>query len=150
MTAAPDRAGPVAVSIDGWGHMPFPPSSMSPASVADVVRAHTIGQPPRRTPGRIPPPRCQLDNDHESTLPAAVIEVSADLDAGYYSAGVAARWRAHTELAEIPSLVDDVEDRIEQLLRRTLNLMDDPEVTERRARAADEGLRVDRPFRAGA
>ena len=47
-----------------------------------------------------------------------------ELDSGYYRSGVEARRRAHTALADVPDMVDDVEDRIEQLLQRTLQLLD--------------------------
>lgn len=129
LTAVPNRAGPVAVSIDRWGHMPLPPVAMSPAAIADVVRAHTAGQPPRRTIGRTLRPDNQLGSDHHP-IPSAAECASSDLDPGYYSAGVAARRRAHEKLAELPSLVDDVEDRIEQLLQRTLDLLDGASITE--------------------
>lgn len=49
----------------------------------------------------------------------------AELASGYYRAGVDARRRAHTALAEVPDMVDDVEDRIEALLQRTLDLLGD-------------------------
>lgn len=129
LTAIPNRAGPAAVSIDRWGHMPLPPTAMSPAAIADIVRAHATGQPPRRTIGRALRPNDQLGSDHQPTSIAAEV-VSIDLDPGYYTAGIAARRRAHEKLAELPSLVDDVEDRIEQLLQRTLDLLDGSSVTE--------------------
>ncbi|MDJ0362254.1 hypothetical protein [Rhodococcus sp. H29-C3] len=129
MTAVPNRAGPVAVSIDRWGHMPLPPVAMSPAAIADIVRAHATGQPPRRIIGRPLRYNDQPGSDHHPTSIAAEC-VSADLDPGYYTAGVAARRRAHEKLSELPSLVDDVEDRIEQLLQRTLDLLDGASITE--------------------
>ncbi len=42
-------------------------------------------------------------------------------DSEYYRSGVDARRRAHTVLADVPDLVDDVKDRIEALLQRTLD-----------------------------
>jgi hypothetical protein len=50
---------------------------------------------------------------------------SAELDAGYYRAGVDARRRAHIALGDVPGMVEDVEDRIEALLQRTLDLLGD-------------------------
>lgn len=51
-------------------------------------------------------------------------QVSVELDSDYYRSGVEARRRAHTAaLADVTDLVDDVEDRIEQLLERTLQLI---------------------------
>ncbi|TFI43674.1 hypothetical protein E4P29_11825 [Rhodococcus sp. 1R11] len=50
--------------------------------------------------------------------------MSVELDSDYYRSGVEARRRAHTAaLADVTDLVDDVEDRIEQLLERTLQLI---------------------------
>ena len=51
--------------------------------------------------------------------------VAPELDSGHYRAGVDARHRAHAALAFVPGMVDDVEDSIEALLRRTLDLLGD-------------------------
>ena len=50
------------------------------------------------------------------------------LDDGYYDAGIAARRRAHDELSGVTDLFDDVEDRIEQLLQRTLDILGDADL----------------------
>ena len=44
-----------------------------------------------------------------------------ELGSEYYRTGIEARRRAHAALADVPGLVDDVEDRIEALLQRTLD-----------------------------
>lgn len=118
----PRRPGPVAVPIDRWGHMPFPATAMTPDSVAVVVRAHFTGAPPRRAPR---PARRRFD-EQSNELPAEDVvheSISVDLDPGYYERGIAARRRAHTGMADVTGLVDAVEDRIEALLQRTLDLL---------------------------
>lgn len=83
------------------------------------VGTHAV---PARTPGRH-----RIDNEsHTDTFETtAAAPVSADLDPGYYERGVQARRRAHVATADVPGLVDEVEDRIEKLLQRTLNLLGD-------------------------
>ncbi|OLT35016.1 hypothetical protein BJF84_15835 [Rhodococcus sp. CUA-806] len=119
----PHRAGPVAVPIDRWGHMPFPPTAMAPDAVAAVVRAHLAGAPPRRTTR---PARRSVDEQPNVHTAESVVHetISVDLDPGYYERGIAARRRAHAGMADVPDLVDDVEGRIEALLQRTLDLLD--------------------------
>nr|WP_296779501.1 hypothetical protein [Rhodococcus sp. (in: high G+C Gram-positive bacteria)] len=122
MTALPHRGGPVAVPIDRWGHLPLPAAPMTAAEIGSVIAAHRTGLSPLHTPRRrICRPRVDAEQvDIVRSEPSSV-----ELDSGYYRAGVDARRRAHIALAEVPGMVDDVGDRIEQLLRRTLDLLDD-------------------------
>ena len=62
---------------------------------------------------------------HIATVFTENVPVPPELDNGHYRAGVDARRRAHTALADVPDMVDDVEDRIEALLQRTLDLLGD-------------------------
>ena len=122
MTALPDRRGPVAVPIDRWGHLPLPVTAMTAAEVGAVIARHRIGASPLHTPRRpIIRPSGGVDHSEPTAAPELV---SAELDSGYYRLGVEARRRAHTALADVPDMVDDVEDRIAQLLERTLQLLD--------------------------
>ncbi|OZD60775.1 hypothetical protein CH263_19970 [Rhodococcus sp. 06-1059B-a] len=120
----PQRPSPVAVPIDRWGHMPLPADAMSPDAIADVVGAYRLGAPPRRTPVR---PRSSgrtgSDTVHDVEHAAAAFD-SELLSTGYYETGVQARRRAHTVLAELPQVYDEVEDRIDALLARTLDLLE--------------------------
>ncbi|QII09360.1 hypothetical protein BH93_27075 (plasmid) [Rhodococcoides fascians A25f] len=122
MTALPHRPGPIAVPIDRWGHLPLPVAAMTAAEVGAVIARHRIGASPLHTPRR--PIIRPSDGTDRSDPIAAPEPVSVDLDSGYYRSGVEARRRAHTALADVPDMVDDVEDRIEQLLERTLKLLD--------------------------
>ncbi|WP_407727617.1 hypothetical protein ACJEDT_25675 (plasmid) [Rhodococcoides fascians] len=122
MTALPHRPGPVAVPIDRWGHMPLPVTAMTAAEIGAVIARHLTGVSPLHTPRR--PIIRPSDGTDRSDPVAAPEPVSAELDSGYYRAGIEARRRAHTALADVPDMADDVEDRIEQLLERTLQLLD--------------------------
>ncbi|WP_206031026.1 hypothetical protein [Rhodococcus sp. B10] len=122
MTVLPDHGGPVAVPIDRWGHLPLPAAPMTAAEIGTVIAAHRTGLSPLHTPRRrITRPQAdaeQVDIIRPEPTPA-------ELDSGYYRDGVDARRRAHTALAAVPGMVDDVEDRIEALLQRTLDLLGD-------------------------
>ncbi|OZD68952.1 hypothetical protein CH263_08680 [Rhodococcus sp. 06-1059B-a] len=118
------RPSPVAVPIDRWGHMPLPADAMSADSIADVVGAYRLGAPPRRTPVR-PRSSGRTDSDTVHDVEHAVAAIdSASLSTGYYETGVQARRRAHTVLAALPQVYDEVEDRIDALLARTLDLLE--------------------------
>lgn len=122
MTGLSDRGGPVAVPIDRWGHLPFPAAPMSAAEIGSVIAGHRVGLSPRHTPRRSTsrPPADVEQVDVIRPEPTPV-----ELDSGYYRSGVDARRRAHTVLAEVPGMVEEVEDRIEALLQRTLDLLGD-------------------------
>ncbi|MDJ0362532.1 hypothetical protein [Rhodococcus sp. H29-C3] len=122
MSGWPQRACPVAVPIDRWGHMPLPADAMSPAAIAEIVDAHRTGLPPRR--GSVPQKRRERSDDTHDAVPSVPEHDSAELGSGYYEAGIAARRTAHTLLTEVPELYDDVEDRIDALLARTLDLLE--------------------------
>ncbi|OZC42693.1 hypothetical protein CH289_27265 [Rhodococcus sp. RS1C4] len=124
VTALPHRGGPVAVPIDRWGHLPLPAAPMTAAEIGSVIAAHRTGLSPLHTPRRrISNPLS--DVEHIRAVVADNAPVSPELDDGYYRAGVDARRRAHTALADVTGMVDDVEDRIEALLQRTLDLLGD-------------------------
>ncbi|WP_255122994.1 hypothetical protein [Rhodococcus sp. 14-2470-1b] len=127
VSGLPDRRGPVAVPIDRWGHLPLPVTAMTAAEVGAVIARHRAGVSPLHTPRR---PVIRTSDGTDRSEPIAAPEpASAALDSGYYSSGVDARRRAHTALAGVPDMVDDVEDRIEQLLKRTLDLLGNVETS---------------------
>lgn len=131
MNGWPVYTGPVAVPIDRWGHMPFPVDAMSADAIADLILAHLSGAAPSRTTrARTRTPRLN-DIDDQATRDAddvALDIASPVLDGGYYDAGVAARRRAHDNLNGVTALFEDVEDRIEQLLQRTLDILGDTDL----------------------
>ncbi|WP_241483847.1 hypothetical protein [Rhodococcoides fascians] len=127
MMALPHRSGPVAVPIDRWGHLPLPAAPMTAAEIGSVIAAHRTGLSPQHPPGRSVS-RSSAAVEHVQPAVAENAPVSPELDSGYYRAGIDARRRAHATLTDVPDVVDDVEDRIEALLQRTLDLLGD-EVT---------------------
>ncbi|WP_328814264.1 hypothetical protein [Rhodococcus sp. NBC_00297] len=122
--------GPVVVPIDRWGAVPLPPAAMTPAAVAQVLSAHLAGTAPQhRTspsrPGRGRSPVHQAGGADTVFVPAVRVENAFDAHlADTHAAGVAARRAAHTALADVSGVFDDVEDRAEELLRRTLALLE--------------------------
>ncbi|WP_027507169.1 hypothetical protein [Rhodococcus sp. UNC23MFCrub1.1] len=113
-------SGPVVVPINRWGAVPLPLVSMAPAAIASVVTSHLAGTPARhrRIPERPAPSRSAAEPPALFGDPAAVLSDT-------YAAGVAARAAAHTALADVGDVLDEVEDRAEKLLRRTLELLDE-------------------------
>lgn len=115
--------------------MPFPVDAMSAAAIAGLVTAHQTGASVRRisrTSARPRRPGDTDDPDNGGADDVGGVDVGGDaspvLDDGYYDAGIAARRRAHDELSGVTDLFDDVEDRIEQLLQRTLDILGDADL----------------------
>lgn len=125
-------SGPVVVPIDRWGAVPISPAAMSPAAVSQVLSAHLAGTaPPHRMIAVL------SGTGRRSTGGAGVVAVGhagpgaenrgsagVRLD-DTHAAGVAARRAAHTSLADVALVFDDIEDRADELLRRTLALLDE-------------------------
>lgn len=116
----PGGSGPVVVPIDRWGAVPLPPGAMTPAAITSVMTSHLVGTPARHRPltARPGPARSSAE---PSVVPGTDDTGLSDT----YAAGVAARSAAHTALADVGDVLDEVEDRAEELLRRTLALLDD-------------------------
>lgn len=111
---------PLLPPIDRWGHLPLPLQAMTPQSIAFLVRAHFAGRPlahrslplhSSATPNLDPVPR---------------EPVSVDLDPDYYERGIQARRRSHEALSDVADILDDVEDRADQILRELLAVLDGP------------------------
>lgn len=124
MSGWPDRPGPVAVPIDRWGHMPLPAAPMTAPEIGAVVHAHRKGTPPQHIPRRRMPRPDEL-RQGDRLAPAEQEPAFVELGSEYYRTGIEARRRARQALADVPDLVVDVEDRIEALLQRTLDLLDE-------------------------
>ncbi|WP_188544104.1 hypothetical protein [Rhodococcoides trifolii] len=120
------RPGPVAVPIDRWGHLPFLPVSMTAAAIAGVVAAHRTGTVPSHIAAPAGRTRGADNRERQDDLiltDAVVEQDSVVLDPGYYRRGVADRRRSHAVLADVGGLADEVDERIEALLQRTLDLL---------------------------
>ncbi|WP_354563240.1 MULTISPECIES: hypothetical protein [unclassified Rhodococcus (in: high G+C Gram-positive bacteria)] len=122
----PIRSGPIAVPIDRWGHMPLPVAAMTAAEIGSVIAMHRAGNTPLHNSRRhrVVPSQNRVDTEQLQVFGPTELERSLELDSGYYRSGVDARHRAHTALASVPDMFDDVEVRIEVLLQRTLDLLD--------------------------
>lgn len=115
-------SGPVVVPIDRWGAVPIPLSPMSAPSIAAVIAAHLNGTAPRH-PAR--PVRITRHADTDAPPPAAIDhEAPAPLDNGYYDAGTAARRDAAAAMSDVADIIDDVDRRTEQMLLRTMDLLE--------------------------
>ncbi len=109
---------PLLPPIDRWGHLPLPLQAMSPQSIASLTRAHFAGRPPARR-------SLPLSFSATSNLDSAPPETdSVDLDPDYYERGIQARHRSHEALSDVSEILDDVEDRADQILRELLAVLD--------------------------
>lgn len=113
--------GPVVVPIDRWGAIPLPLVPMSAPSVAAVVAAQLNGTAPRH-PAR--PERIPYDADTGGPQLAAIDhEAQTPLDNDYYDAGTAARRDAAAAMTDVEDILDEIDRRTEQMLRRTMDLL---------------------------
>lgn len=110
-------AGPLLQPIDRWGHLPLPAQAMTPQSVAALVHAHLDGRSPIRRPIAL-----REDFGHRDDADPPV-EQAIELDPDYYERGIQARQHAHQRLADVTDILDDVEDRADQILSELLAVL---------------------------
>lgn len=119
---------PLLVRIDRWGHTPWTPDSLTRRSAVVLTRAHLAGRPPIHR---------LRTADHDATASRAIPLEQDDLvlDGSYYAHGNAARRRAHEQLSDMGARLDEVDDRIDDLLHRLADIADvlDPERVENTA-----------------
>lgn len=113
--------GPVVVPIDRWGAVPFPLTAMTAPSIADVIAAHLNGTAPRH-PTR--PERVRRGGNARAAPPGAGHYEAPTLDDGYYDAGTAARRDAAVAMTDVDDILDDIDIRTEQMMRRTMDLLE--------------------------
>ncbi|MCD7052816.1 hypothetical protein LRS58_19045 [Rhodococcus sp. BH2-1] len=111
---------PLLPPIDRWGHLPLPLQAMATQSVASLTHAHLAGRPPVH---RWLPLYSSAAPNLDSVPPEWD---SAELDPDYYERGIQARRRSHEALSDIADILDDVEDRADQILRELLAVLDGP------------------------
>lgn len=110
---------PVFTRIDRWGYMPLAPRPLTPASIGGIVHAHLTGTAgDHALPPREPAEDRPLPATATGAPPAAI-----RLDA-YFDHGIAARRRDHTRLAGLDELIDDIGTRADEILERTLTILD--------------------------
>ena len=103
---------PLLVRIDRWGHTPWAPDPLTRRSASVLTRSHLTGGPPPHR-GHITEPGADRETGVLPSVPDDVV-----LDEGYYAHGTAARRKAHERLSDMGDRLEDVETRIDALLRR--------------------------------
>ncbi|WP_235687069.1 hypothetical protein [Tomitella gaofuii] len=128
---------PVFTRIDRWGYLPLAPQPLTAAAIGMIVRAHLTGT----APGHAPPPR---EPAADRPRPATGTAIAEPVRLGaYFDRGIAARRRDHTRLAGLDALIDDIGTQADEILERTLAILDEEAATTGRAqhtsdiRAAD-------------
>ncbi|MFC9553717.1 hypothetical protein ACFTWF_22960 [Rhodococcus sp. NPDC056960] len=115
---ADDR--PLLTSINRWGHTPLDPAPPTARAVAAIVHAHLSGTAPAHIlPPPKPRPRPAKSPDRYP------IDDGRVLDPHYYERGTAARRSAHHELTDVTDLLDDIEDRADQLSAELDGILND-------------------------
>ena len=115
-----DTKQQLLTSIDRWGHTPISSVPCTARTVADIVRAHLHNRAPVHTP--IVPP---LDDDEDARRPTdAMAGQDIVLDTAYYELGIAARKQAFEQMADVDCILDEVENRAQELLARLMAVID--------------------------
>lgn len=109
---------PLLTPINRWGHTPLAPAPLTARAVAAITHAHLSGKAPAHT---LPPPRSRPDTAPDMHS----IDGNRDLDPHYYERGIEARRSAHQGLTDVTDLLDDIEDRADQLLAELDSILDD-------------------------
>ena len=108
---------PLSTAIDRWGHTPLTATPLTSRAVADIVRAHLDARAPVH---RLHSVQARQPSAH---LVPELASASV-LDPGYYEHGARARREAHELLGGVGSMLDDVEDRADALLKRLLEFVE--------------------------
>lgn len=97
-----------------------------------LTRAHLAGRPPIH---RLRTANYEADHDATASLATARVQDDLVLDSSYYAHGNAARRRAYEQLSDMGTRLDEVDDRIDDLLHRLADIADvlDPERVENTA-----------------
>lgn len=103
---------PLLVRIDRWGHTPWAPDPLTRISASVLARAHLTRQPPTHR-GHITEPGADRETGVLASVPDDVV-----LDKCYYAYGTAARRNAHERLSDMGERLEEVESRIDALLRQ--------------------------------
>ncbi|QSE72343.1 hypothetical protein [Rhodococcus sp. PSBB049] len=122
------RDGPLFTPIDRWGYLPLIPEPLSAAAIAQLVRARLNGT---AAPHVLPPrsqTRLERDLREDTEAPESSESSSAstviELEHEYYTRGIAARQHTFERMRTVDDLLDDVETKADQLLERTLEILE--------------------------
>ncbi|SKT57091.1 Uncharacterised protein [Mycobacteroides abscessus subsp. massiliense] len=108
---------PLLTALDRWGSAPLHVCPISTRAVRSIVAAHLDGNGPVH---RAIPPRAAHKPEQKVAEPAA----SALLDPRSFDRGITACQQAGQALADVPAILDEVEDRAEQILTDLLRLLE--------------------------
>lgn len=113
----PPAGLPLLTALDRWGSAPLHGSPVTARAVRSIVAAHLDGNGPVH---RAIPRRAAHKPEQKVAEPAA----SALLDPRSFDRGITARQQAGQALADVPAILDEVEDRAEQILTNLLRLLE--------------------------
>ncbi|BAH56185.1 hypothetical protein [Rhodococcus opacus] len=117
---ADDR--PLLTSINRWGHTPLDPAPPTARAITAIVHAHLAGTAPAHI---LPPPKPRPRPRQAESPDRYPIDDGRVLDPHYYERGTAARRSAHHDLTNVTDLLDDIEDRADQLLAELDGILND-------------------------
>ncbi len=124
--------GLLLTRIDGWGWLPWADQgALTAKAAARIVHAHRTGAPPthRHLPAPAPDPADQ-DEEVATTPPPPVVPQSTAADRADRAAAAARRRRADLDaLTAATDALTGLDARLQDLLQRTLDLLDDPAMT---------------------
>lgn len=113
----PPAGLPLLTALDRWGSAPLHGSPVTARAVRSIAAAHLDGNGPVH---RAIPRRAAHKPEQKVAEPAA----SALLDPRSFDRGITARQQAGQALADVPAILDEVEDRAEQILTNLLRLLE--------------------------
>ncbi|MDI9941510.1 hypothetical protein QM806_39900 [Rhodococcus sp. IEGM 1351] len=108
---------PLLTPINRWGHTPLAPAPLTARAITAITQAHLSGKAPAHT---LPPRRSRPDTAPDMHS----IDGDPVLDPHYYERGIEARRSAHRDLTDVTDLLDDIEDRADQLLAELASILD--------------------------
>ena len=122
---------PLVVRIDRWGYTPWTPEPLTVQSLSALTRAHRTGRPPAHRPRIL-----WTANDPDSAVLQGAEPGRSGfvLDNAYYEHGIRARRDAHIRLAELDDRFDDINDRVDDLLRTLVDILDEHDEHDERER----------------
>jgi hypothetical protein len=114
---------PLLTPIDSWGYQPLHPTALSPKAVSELTTAHLHGT---AVPHRTLPPPVHIDDGGAAAAPepSPTPRPSPAQEAARAAALRARRQHDHERLTEASTALADIDDRIQDLLQRTLALLD--------------------------
>lgn len=109
---------PVFVPIDRWGQLPLSPTPLSSPAVAAIVGSHLTGTAAPHAILPVKPGDAVREDDSTTANPIR------RLDPESHERGLTARKDAAAFLADVGDVLDGIEDAADNLLRRTLAILD--------------------------